>query len=60
MKFASKITQIKRYKIDLRVAIAADPSPIWNGIAEIWLTDEADQLASLQSSAFLLHVQRMR
>ena len=53
VKFASKITQIKRYKIDLRVAIAADPSPIWNGIAEIWLKDEADQLASLQSSAFL-------
>ena len=53
VKFASKISQIKRYKIDLRIPFGPDTSPIWNGVAEIWLKDEADQLASLQSPEFL-------
>jgi uncharacterized protein (TIGR02118 family) len=54
VKFASKIPQIKRYKIDLRVDWAGQTgSPLWNGMAEIWLDNEADQLASLQTPEFL-------
>jgi hypothetical protein len=54
VKFASRIKQIKRYKIDLRIDWSgAQAAPLWNGMAEIWLANEADQLASLQSPEFL-------
>lgn len=53
VKFASKISQIKRYKIDLRIPASFDTKPIWNGVAEIWLNNPADQIASLQSPEFL-------
>ncbi len=51
--FASKIKQIKRYKIDLRVPFSLDPDPIWHGIAEIWLRNGTEQIESLQSPEFL-------
>lgn len=50
---ASKIQQIKRYKIDLRIPFSLDPDPVWHGIAEIWLRNQAEQLESLQSPEFL-------
>ena len=54
VKFASKIPQIVRYKIDLRLDWTGErPNPIWNGIAEIWLRNEAEQLASMQTPEFL-------
>ena len=53
VNYASKIKQIKRYKIDLRLPFSRDPAPLWNAAAEIWLKDEADQIASLQSPEFI-------
>ena len=54
VNYASKITQIKRYKIDTRIDWSGEvDSPIWSGIAEIWLNNEEEQLASLQSPEFL-------
>jgi len=54
VNFAAKIPQIKRYKIDLRVDWAGGrAAPLWNGMAEIWLKNDAEQLASLQTPQFL-------
>jgi hypothetical protein len=56
VKYASKIPQITRYLIDARVPFAADlghPALPHQGIAEIWLNNEEEQLASLQSEEFL-------
>lgn len=54
VKFASKIPQIKRYKIDLRVDWAGQTgAPLWSGMAEIWLRNDEEQLASLQTPEFL-------
>jgi hypothetical protein len=55
-KFASKITQIKQYLVDTRIEsdtdVGSPPLP-HQGIAEIWLENEQEQLASLQSEPFL-------
>ncbi|MFF5212096.1 EthD family reductase [Streptosporangium sp. NPDC000396] len=54
VRYASKIPQIKRYCVDARVNSASDKGePLWGGVAEIWLANDADQLASLQSPEFL-------
>jgi hypothetical protein len=54
IRYASKIKQIKRYKISTRIDWSGErPQPIWSGVAEIWLRNEEDQLASLQSPEFL-------
>lgn len=54
VKYASKIPQIKRYLIDTRVPCGPEPEdPLFSGVAEIWLENEAEQLASLQSKEFL-------
>jgi len=54
VKYASKIPQIKRYMIDSRVSLPQDTkAPLWSGIAEIWLENEKEQLASLQTEEFL-------
>jgi uncharacterized protein (TIGR02118 family) len=52
--YASKIRQILRYKIDTRVPVEgiAQPAP-FAALAEIWLKDEQQQLASLQTPEFL-------
>jgi hypothetical protein len=55
-RYASRIPQIKRYLIDARVPSGSDfgdPPLPHQGIAEIWLEDEASQLASLQTDEFL-------
>jgi uncharacterized protein (TIGR02118 family) len=55
-KFASKIPQIRRYLVDTRIASDSDvgsPPLPHQGIAEIWLENEQEQLASLQSEQFL-------
>jgi uncharacterized protein (TIGR02118 family) len=55
VKYASKITQIKKYMIDTRILFAGDfgqPLLPHQGVAEIWIEPE-DQIASLQSKEFL-------
>ncbi len=51
VNFASKIKQIKKYKIDT-VFPVGDEKPLFNGIAEIWLHEE-EQIESLRSDEFL-------
>lgn len=56
VRFASRIPQIQRYLIDTRVPFADDegtPALPHQGIAEIWLRDDEEQLASLQTPEFL-------
>jgi uncharacterized protein (TIGR02118 family) len=54
VKYASKIPQIKRYLIDTRIPFSPEPQdPLFSGVAEIWLENEQEQLASLQSKEFL-------
>lgn len=56
VKFASRIPQIKRYLLDTRIEFDGDvgsPPLPHQGIAEIWLVDEKEQLASLQSDEFI-------
>jgi hypothetical protein len=56
VKYASKIPQITRYLIDRRLPFDGDlgaPALPHQGIAEIWLRNEQEQLASLQTPEFL-------
>jgi hypothetical protein len=53
-QFASKIPQIRRYRIDTRIPFGPESGdPLWSGVAEIWLANEREQLASLQTDEFL-------
>lgn len=54
VRYASKIPQIKKYKIGTRIDWQGETqSPNWSGIAEIWLNNEQEQLASMQTPEFL-------
>ncbi|MEY9944511.1 EthD domain-containing protein [Kitasatospora sp. GAS1066B] len=56
VKFASKIPQIRKYLIDCRIPFAGDlgtPALPHQGIAEIWLANGEEQVASLQTEEFL-------
>lgn len=53
VKFASKIPQIRKYKIDTRVPFGDGDGPPWKGVAEIWLENAEEELASLQTPEFL-------
>ncbi|MFE0463965.1 EthD domain-containing protein [Kitasatospora sp. NPDC058965] len=56
VKFASKIPQIRKYLIDSRIPFDGDlgtPALPHQGIAEIWLANGEEQLASLQTDEFL-------
>jgi hypothetical protein len=53
--YAAKIKQIRQYLVAARLPVATGrdvPSDL-QGVAEIWLKDDADQIASLQSPEFL-------
>jgi uncharacterized protein (TIGR02118 family) len=53
-QYASKIPQIRKYMIDTRIPFGPeDKEPLWSGVAEIWLENEEEQLASLQTPEFL-------
>ncbi|MEU4745688.1 EthD family reductase [Actinosynnema sp. NPDC023658] len=53
VRYASKIPQIRKYKIDTRIPSGdGDAEPMWSGIAEIWLRPE-EQVESLQTPEFL-------
>lgn len=53
--YAAKIRQIRQYLVAARLPVATgrDVPAHLQGVAEIWLKDEAEQLASLQSPEFL-------
>jgi len=52
--FAAKIPQIRKYAVDTRIPFGPEPAdPLWSGIAEIWLDNDEDQIASLQTPEFL-------
>lgn len=52
--YASKIPQIRKYLVNTRIPMPGeDGQPPWSGVAEIWLANEEEQLASLQSREFL-------
>src|SRR3954454_175316 len=58
VKVASRIPQIRKYLLDLRIPVgepvdAGPPALPHQGIAEIWLANEQEQLASLQSDEFI-------
>jgi hypothetical protein len=56
VKFAGRIPQIKRYLVDTRIESGRDtgsPPLPHQGIAEIWLENEEEQLASLQTDEFI-------
>jgi uncharacterized protein (TIGR02118 family) len=54
VRYASRIPQIRRYAIDTRLPEPGESGePLWSGIAEIWLANEEEQLASLQTPEFL-------
>jgi uncharacterized protein (TIGR02118 family) len=54
VQYASKIPQIRKYMIDTRIPFGDAPDEyLWSGIAEIWLANEEDQIASLQTDEFL-------
>lgn len=53
-EYASKIPQIRRYAVDTRIPQPDDDGePLWSGVAEIWLENEEEQVASLLSKEFL-------
>jgi uncharacterized protein (TIGR02118 family) len=52
IKYASKISQIKKYLINTTIPFNNEKL-FWNGVAEIWLENDEEQLASLQSQEFL-------
>lgn len=55
VRYASRIAQIRRYLIDTRIPLPGETGePEWSGVAEIWLANVEEQLASLQSPEFLL------
>ncbi|MDT0270304.1 EthD family reductase [Streptomyces sp. DSM 44915] len=54
VRYASRIPQIRRYAVDTRIAEPGETGePLWSGIAEIWLANEEEQVASLQTPEFL-------
>ncbi|MGH8906553.1 MAG: EthD family reductase [Egibacteraceae bacterium] len=54
VEYASKIPQVRRYLVDTRIALPDESGdPLWCGVAEFWLRNEAEQIESLQSKEFL-------
>jgi hypothetical protein len=54
LKFARKIPQIRKYKVNARIDIPGQPRELdYSGIAEIWLDNEDMQAASIKTPEFL-------
>lgn len=48
--YAAKIPQIRRYSVDTRLPVGADPEPaLFEGCAEIWLDDADALIAAMES-----------
>lgn len=52
-QYAGKIKQIKRYKVNRILPFEDQAEPIFHGMAEIWLENEEEQLASLLSEEYV-------
>src|SRR5262249_35101402 len=54
VEFAQRIRQIQQYLVATRLPISVGRDvPFFQGVAEIWLGNDDDQIASLQSPEFL-------
>lgn len=54
VEYASKIPQIRKYMVDTLFPVPGDAAGLpWRGVAEIWLANGEEQLASLQTPEFL-------
>ena len=54
VQYASKIPQIKQYSVSARLPLGDETgAPLWSGLADIWLENDAEQLASLQSKELI-------
>lgn len=52
--YACKIPQIVQYSVSTRIPLGQETGePLWSGLADIWLENEQQQLASLQSKELL-------
>jgi hypothetical protein len=52
--YAAKISQIRQYLVATRLPLALPRQlPFFEGAAEVWLANETEQLASMQSPEFL-------
>jgi uncharacterized protein (TIGR02118 family) len=50
VQYASKIPQIKQYSVSARLPFGEETAePLWSGLADIWLENETEQVASLWS-----------
>jgi hypothetical protein len=55
IKFAAKIPQIRKYKVNSRVDMPGQHREIgYSGVAEIWIANEQDQIDSLKTPEYLL------
>lgn len=53
-RYAAKIPQFVQYCVDTRLpGPPGPPDPLWSGVAEIWLENEEQQLASLTSTEYV-------
>jgi len=52
VQFASKITQVKKYKVS-RILPFSEEDPVFHGMAEMWIENEEEELASLESEAYI-------
>lgn len=53
VQYAGKIKQIKKYKVDRILPLSDEQVPVFHGMAEIWLENEEEQLASLESDEYI-------
>ena len=54
LRYAVKIPQIRKYKVDARLSLGCQPQELaYGGVAEIWIDDEKAQAESLLSPEFL-------
>jgi uncharacterized protein (TIGR02118 family) len=54
VEFGKKIPQVRGYLIDTRVAFGPESEePLFSGVAEIWLENEDEELAFLQSKEYI-------
>jgi uncharacterized protein (TIGR02118 family) len=54
VQYASKIPQIKQYSVSARLPFGLEETePLWSGLADIWLENETEQVASLWSEEMM-------
>lgn len=53
IEYAGKIKQIKKYKVNRLLPLEQEKEPFFYGMAEIWLENEEEQIASLLSEEYV-------